>query len=236
VKGSKRICRLAARAGQCAIALVLVAASSGGCALAAQVAPADASRQDSASNGALQYVADRMMIEELIVRNAKARSTTDPDLRRQLWISEGTTAVLDNQRLVTGGAQGSDQPAAQPTALSGGLTAEQQRFNPGYRPGAVTYGIMRHVVSNIDIAVTGDAATADYYVLTYANNPEAQRPELISVARNADEFVRRDGRWFIKGSRLNYDWGNDEMARKLRIGPYSPGLPTPPAPPPGARP
>ena len=44
-------------------------------------------------------------------------------------------------------------------------------------------------------------------------------------------YIKRKGRWFIKAERMNYDWGNDEMARMLKIGPYHPELQTPPSPP-----
>ena len=138
-----------------------------------------------------------------------------------------------NERTVaaSGSRNGTSAPSPLQARQPSGLTAEQQRFNPNYKPGTTTYGVMRHVVTNIDITVQGNTAKGDYYVLTYGNNPEARRPELVSVARNEDTFIKRNGHWLIQSTKLNYDWGNDEMARLMKLGPYSPGLEPPSAQP-----
>jgi hypothetical protein len=156
-------------------------------------------------------LADRMAIHDLVVRYAKARDTTDPDLYRQIFAEDAVIA------LGTGKVMSSNLEEIVAKSVS-----DQVRFNPNKQPGVTSYAIMRHDVSNISITISGDTAESDYYVNTLAYNDAAKRPEIISAARNEDEYARRDGRWWITRSTLIFGWENEEMGKALKVGPYTP--------------
>jgi len=159
----------------------------------------------------LMALADRLSVQDLVIKYAKARDTTDAALYREIFsedavIASGAGKVLSN---------GLD-------AILSKVANDRVRFNPASQPGVVSYAIMRHDISNIDISLRGDAAQSDYYVNTLAYNETAKRPEIISCARNVDEYVKRNGRWWIVKSTLNFGWENEEMGKALRLGPYTP--------------
>ncbi|WP_321937440.1 nuclear transport factor 2 family protein [Paraburkholderia sp. J8-2] len=157
------------------------------------------------------FVANRLLIEELIVRYAKARDTTDAELYRQIF-AEDAQIRLPTGKVLSDGLQ----------QILDVVATDQIRFNPEHKQGGASYAVMRHVVTNIDIHIDGETASSDYYVMTLAYNVSAKKPEFVSQARNVDTYILRDGRWLIASSTLHYDWGNDEMAKALAIGPHTP--------------
>src|SRR5262245_5129513 len=100
---------------------------------------------------------DRMAIHDLVIQYAKARDTTEPDLYRQIFAQDAVVA-LANGKILSGDLE---------EIVAKSLT-DQVRFNPGKRPGAVSYAVMRHDVSNVSITVSGHSAKSDYYINTLA--------------------------------------------------------------------
>lgn len=157
-------------------------------------------------------LADRIAIQDLVVKYAKARDTTDPDLYRQIFAVDAVIALANGKVMSKDLAE-----------ILAKVSSDQVRFNPGRNPdGPASYGIMRHEVSNVSVTIDGDSARSDYYVDTLAYNVAEKRPEIISAARNEDEYRRRDGRWWITRSTLIFGWENEEMGKALKVGPYTP--------------
>jgi hypothetical protein len=159
----------------------------------------------------LAQLVDRLAIEDLVVQYAKARDTTDPDLYRRIFAPDASIGLPDGLVL----SDGLDQILEK-------VAGDQVRFNPAKRPSETSYAIMRHEVSNVAVTLTGDTARSDYYVDTLAYNETAKRPEIVACTRNEDDYVRRDGRWWIIRSTLIFGWENEEMGEALKVGPYTP--------------
>ena len=155
-------------------------------------------------------IADRIAIQDLIVKYARARDTTDASLYREIFAADATI-----------GSPGKAFSSNLEEILAK-VASDVIRFNPGSRPGTTTYAIMRHEVTNALVTINGDTARSDYYVDTLAYNEAARRPEIIATARNEDEYRRDDGRWLITRSTLNFGWNHEEMGKALQVGPYTP--------------
>jgi hypothetical protein len=155
-------------------------------------------------------IADRMAIHDLIVKYAKGRDTTDPALYREIFADDATI-----------GPPGKAFSKNLEEILAK-VADDVIRFNPEKEPGATSYAVMRHEVSNVLITVSGDSARSEYYVDTLAYNAAGKRPEILGTARNEDEYRRVDGRWRITRSTLNFGWSNEELGRELQVGPYTP--------------
>lgn len=164
---------------------------------------------------ALRRIADRIQIEELVIRYARARDTTDPAEYREVFAADATIGS-GSGRIMSHDLAG----------ILAKVADDQVRFNPDYDPAATgaarSYAIMRHQPGNILIELHGDAAASDYYVTTIAMDPAARRPEILALGRVRDDLERRDGRWWIVRSTLFFDWENDALGRVLQVGPYTP--------------
>lgn len=158
-----------------------------------------------------RQLADRLYIEMLITKYAKARDTTEPNLYKEVF-DESAKIKFPNGKVM----------AENLNVILGKVETDKERFNEHFSEETETYSKVRHVVSNISINVAGNFATSTYYVLTYGFNSNLSKPELASVARNVDEYEKKSDIWFIVSSTLHYDWGNDEMAKLLEFGPYTP--------------
>ncbi|MFD4600709.1 nuclear transport factor 2 family protein [Streptomyces sp. NPDC058464] len=159
----------------------------------------------------LAVLADRMAIQDLIVRYAKARDTTDPEIYRQIFAPDAVIA-LSNGKVMSENLE----------EIVAKSLSDQVRFNPDRQEGVVTYALMRHDVSNMNVELSGDTARSDYYVNTLAYNDVEKRPEIIAAGRIEDDYVRREGRWWIVRSTLVIGWGNEEMGKRLQVGEHTP--------------
>ena len=160
----------------------------------------------------LTRLVDRIEIEDLVNTYARARDTTDADLYRVIF-TDDAQVVLPDGAVLTAGID----------AILGKVAADARRFNPSRQTDPSAYAAMRHIVTNLIVAIEGGSATAEYYVLTMAYDDENQQPGIVSFGRNHDDLVYRDGRWRIARSVLAYDWGNNALSRALQLGPHSPG-------------
>jgi hypothetical protein len=156
-------------------------------------------------------IADRMAIEELIVKYAKGRDTTDADLYREIFAEDATIGLPGGKVF----SKNRDEILAK-------VADDVVRFNPGKQDGTASYAIMRHEVGNILITISGDTARSEYYIDTLAYNETEKRPEFIATGRNEDEYRRVDGRWQITKSILIFQWENERMGQALRVGVFTP--------------
>ena len=75
--------------------------------------------------------------------------------------------------------------------------------------------IMRHVISNRMVELTGkDAARGSSYVTTLIKTPD-NGLALLSIGRYEDEYVRRGGVWRIAKRRILLDIGDQKLGRQL---------------------
>lgn len=165
----------------------------------------------TANEALFQAVVDRLAIEDLIVQYAKGRDTTDPAIYKAIFAPDASIGIPGG-RTLSGDLE----------AILEKVATDRIRFNPGCEDGKVSWAKMRHVVTNIEIVLDGERASSSYYVMTLAQNEAAKKPEIIATALNEDEYEKRDGRWWIVRSTLNFGWENEEMGRALQVGPYTP--------------
>lgn len=163
------------------------------------------------SDKLLTDLADRAAIQDLMTGYATAHNTTDPELYRQIFVND-VKILFPDGTVVLDGIE----------ALLAEVKNDRVRFNQGAKEGVRTYGVMRHLVTNVEINVTGSTATSLCYVLVIANNAPAKQPEIVAMDRYNNEYVKRNGKWRISKMTTYVDWGNDEMAKMLQVGPYTP--------------
>ncbi|MCP5146411.1 MAG: nuclear transport factor 2 family protein [Gammaproteobacteria bacterium] len=91
--------------------------------------------------------------------------------------------------------------------------SDRKRFNAGAAEGERSFGVMRHVVTNSVVDLTGaDTANAICYVTTILNQ-EGFGPQILGIGRYEDEFVKVNGEWLIKRRVIVSDMGNQELAK-----------------------
>ena len=142
----------------------------------------------------LRAVEDRQQIEQLLMRYAGAMNSEDPDTYVSLFTED---AVFELKRAV-------DQPPF--LGPFKGREALRKQWFP--KAGAATrragrdFGPMRHVTTNYEIAVNGDAATVRAFFIEIisqgANIPPGSKPPTIhAMGRYEDELKRQNGRWLF---------------------------------------
>jgi len=164
-----------------------------------------------ASAELLTQLADRAAIQDLMTAYATAHNTTDPELYRQIF-ADDVKILSDDGKVRLEGMQ----------ALLAEVKNDRKRFNPDAKDGVRTYGVMRHLFTNMETHVKGNTATGHCYAIVMANNVAAKRPELVAVGRYDNEYVKRSGEWRISSMKTTIEWGNEDMAKALQIGPYTP--------------
>lgn len=139
----------------------------------------------------LQQLADRDEIRQLFVDYARFLDSGDHAGYAGLFASDG---VLEAQ---LGGAVG---PAAIESLLDETLGPAQT----GHLPDAI------HVITNHDIALDGDTATAVvvWFYLTSGADDEAT---ILQGGRYTDELVRENGRWRIKRHSISRAMGRSPL-------------------------
>lgn len=165
----------------------------------------------SAQQPDLTWVADRLMIEDLMTRYAVAHNITEPEMYHDVF-TEDAQIVRPDGAVVLDGLE----------EILASVETDIIRFNPDYEPGKRTFGVMRHIITNVEIEIHGDTATGSCYLLNTGFNETTQKPEIIAMGRYEDEYVKRNGRWLISRRTLIADWGNDELARQIGVGPHTP--------------
>jgi SnoaL-like domain len=159
----------------------------------------------------LTYLADRLAIQDLMTAYGTAHNTTDPELYRQIFADD--VKIISPEGKVE--FDGID-------ALLVEVKNDRVRFNQGAKDGVRTYGVMRHLFTNMEINVTDKTATGRCYSLIITNNAPAKRPEILAMDRYNTEYVKRNGKWRISKMTIYVDWGSEEMAKMLQVGPYTP--------------
>ena len=71
-------------------------------------------------------------------------------------------------------------------------------------------GTMAHYICNIHIAIEGEKAYVESYVLTFARiTRDAKEADTLTGGRICDRFERRGGSWRIAHRKMAFDWNRD---------------------------
>lgn len=146
---------------------------------------------------------DRLQIMELQSRYALAHDLTDPDGYAAVFTEDAE--LVGSGRVLAKGRE----------ALHAIGVNDRKRFNNSLPEDVRSFGVMRHVVTNQVIDLTGpDTAEGLCYVLTIANRTD-EGPQILSVGRYEDQYRRVDGRWLIARREIVMDMGNDALAAQV---------------------
>ena len=148
---------------------------------------------------------DRLMIHELQSRYALAHDLTDPDKYAAVF-TEDAVLTSGGKVLVTGRK-----------ALHDMTVNDRKRFNADAKEGERRFGVMRHVVTNSVVDLTGPTtATGLCYVMTIVNE-EGVGPQILSIGRYEDEYRKVDGNWLIARRDNATDMGNQGLAKAIGL-------------------
>ncbi len=152
---------------------------------------------------ALRQIADRTLIRELMDRYGTVHDSGTPEQYADLFTSDGEIAVGGGLTLVKGRE-----------ALMEQARRDHDRFGETDANGRWT-SIMRHVISNAQITLTGDTtAEGTCYVTTVVRKGDVG-PAILSISRYVDRYVKTAGEWRIERREIFLEFGNDELAVQM---------------------
>ena len=155
---------------------------------------------------ALQQIAERTLIRELMDRYGTVHDSGTPEEYADLFTAEGEIAAAGGRVLAKGRE-----------ALMEQARRDHDRFGDTDANGRWT-SIMRHLISNAQITLTGDAtAEGTCYVTTVVKKGDVG-PAILSISRYADRYVKVGGDWRIERREIFLEFGNSELAAKLGFG------------------
>lgn len=143
----------------------------------------------------LAAVEDRIRIEQLLMRYAAALNTGDADTYVSLFTPD---AELELRRAID------EPPFLGP--FKGREALRRQWFPEGSAAadasGRRPFGPMRHVTTNYEIDVRGDAATVRAFFIEVVSNgpnipPGTKPPTIHAMGRYEDELVKQGGQWLF---------------------------------------
>jgi ketosteroid isomerase-like protein len=150
----------------------------------------------AADSGAVQdrlrAIEDHIQIEQLLMRYAAALNTKDADAYVSMFTPD---AVFELRRHMK------EPPFLGP--FKGREALRKQWFADGSSPGGADgFGPMRHVTTNYEINVKGDAATVRAFFIEVVSNgdnspPGSKPPTIHAMGRYEDELVKQDGKWLF---------------------------------------
>ena len=170
---------------------------------AAMLLAAAACTPSGSPDTALLEIADRTLIRELMDRYGTVHDSGTPEEYADLFTSDGEIAIGGGPVLVKGR-----------DALMAQAQRDHDRFGETDANGRWT-SIMRHLISNAQIDVTGDGtAEGTCYVTTLVRKGDVG-PAILSVSRYVDRYVKADGQWRIARREIFLEFGNAELAAQM---------------------
>ena len=149
---------------------------------AAQAAPAPCSME-----ARLQAVEDRQAIEQLMMGDYCLA------LDRRMWKEYAATFTEEGElvqgRSVTKGRKAIEELMSQPRASAPGAP-------PPPAPPAGEFGATRHVVTNLNLKLNGDSATATAYWQTIAIRPGGATA-IAGIGHYIDQLKKVNGKWLF---------------------------------------
>jgi hypothetical protein len=156
----------------------------------------------------LETIAERTLIRELMDRYGIVHDLGSPEEYADLFTADGEIAVVAGGPAIVKGRQ----------ALIAQARRDHERF--GNEPGAdgKPTSIMRHLISNAEIKITGaDSATGTCYVTTVVKKGDVG-PEILSISRYTDRYVKQAGEWRIQRREITIEFGNSALGKQLGFG------------------
>jgi hypothetical protein len=173
------------------------------CALLVLAAPGLLLAADS-----LQAIADRTLIRELMDRYGIVHDLGTPEEYADLFTVDGEIAVAAGGPAIVKGRQ----------ALIAQARRDHERFSTEPAANGKTTSIMRHLISNAQITLTGaDTATGTCYVTTVVKKGDVG-PAILSISRYTDRYAKQDGEWRIQRREITIEFGNTALGRELGFG------------------
>lgn len=152
---------------------------------------------------ALRQIADRTLIRELMDRYGTVHDSGTPEQYADIFTPDGEIAVGGGPVLVKGRE-----------ALMEQARRDHDRFGETDANGRWT-SIMRHLISNAQITLTGDTtAEGTCYVTTVVRKGDVG-PAILSISRYVDRYVKAGGEWRIERREIFLEFGNDELAVEM---------------------
>jgi hypothetical protein len=156
----------------------------------------------------LQAIADRTLIRELMDRYGVVHDSGSPEEYADLFTADGEIAVAAGGPAIVKGRE----------ALIAQARRDHERFGTEPAAGGKTTSIMRHLISNAQINLTGaDSATGTCYVTTVVKKGDIG-PAILSISRYTDRYVRQNGEWRIQRREISIEFGNGALGKELGFG------------------
>lgn len=154
----------------------------------------------------VQAIVERTLIRELMDRYGIVHDMGTPEQYADLFTAEGEIATGTGPAMVKGREA---------------LMAQARRDHERYTetgPDGKTSSIMRHLISNAEITLTGaDTATGTCYVTTMVKKGTVG-PAVLSISRYVDRYVKAAGQWRIQRREIYLEFGNAELASQMGFG------------------
>jgi SnoaL-like domain len=156
----------------------------------------------------IQDVVDRTLIRELMDRYGIVHDSGSPEQYADLFTADGEIAVAPGAPAIVKGRQ----------ALIAQARRDHERFGTEPTANGGTTSIMRHLISNSQITLTGrGTATGTCYVTTVVKKG-AIGPAILSISRYTDSYTKQNGQWRIQRREITIEFGNGELGKQLGFG------------------
>lgn len=156
----------------------------------------------------LQTIAERTLIRELMDRYGIVHDSGSPEEYADLFTADGEIAVAAGGPAVVKGRE----------ALMAQARRDHERFGNEPTANGKTTSIMRHLISNAQITITGkDSAIGTCYVTTVVKKGDIG-PAILSISRYTDRYAKQHGEWRIKRREITIEQGNGELGKQLGFG------------------
>ena len=150
---------------------------------------------------------DRFLIHELMDRYGVVHDFGTPEEYADLFTDDAEIAVGGGATVVKGRA-----------ALVAQAKRDHERFGAPPGPDGKSTSIMRHIISNHTVTLTGkNSATGGSYVITLINDAK-DGPQILSMSRYEDRYVKAKGSWRIAHRVIVLESGNQVLGKKLGFG------------------
>ncbi len=156
----------------------------------------------------MQAIADRTLIRELMDRYGIVHDLGTPEEYADLFTDDGEIAVATGGPAIVKGRQ----------ALIAQARKDHERFGNEPAANGKTTSIMRHLISNAQITNTSaDSAAGSCYVTTVVKQGDVG-PEILSISRYTDRYVKQSGEWRIQRREITIEFGNAALGKQLGFG------------------
>jgi hypothetical protein len=156
----------------------------------------------------IQDVVDRTLIRELMDRYGLVHDSGSPEQYADLFTADGEIAVAPGGPAIVKGRE----------ALMAQARRDHERFGTEPTANGGTTSIMRHLISNAQITLTGaGTATGFCYVTTVVKKGDVG-PAILSISRYTDRYTKQGGQWRIQRREITIEFGNSALGKQLGFG------------------